>query len=453
MRKWIVLALVLVVVAAGWPLFVGGQVERSVGGVHEARLGEVELRHEMLEYRRGYLDASAHSRLILDDGEAEWVIPLVHEVRHGLLGARGDSFVDLDALQAPEGALAARLLREADLQLHTRAGLGGGVTTRVRFEPLRLDLMEIPEVAARAGIDGALWLELAAGQGRFAWSAEQILLSLDVPEARLSDPVADLVAEDLRYVTLFEADDDGAYGRLPDYEAGLAAASLRSVADGERLELERPRLNALQSTGNGRMDSHLRLQFDQARLEDGDAAPLEFGALDLQLAALRWDRQALLHLIDELESLAAADLPREQYHALVWSAVTDAIQEMIEHRPALVARAALNGEPARALALDAELALHGTAQAFTTRPLETLVLDSELRLGMEWVRAFDTAWPEVGLEDRLRALAAEGWLQRDAEQELWRGRLTMEDARVRVNDVERTAALLALLFGLAGGMF
>ncbi|WP_018649341.1 MULTISPECIES: DUF945 family protein [unclassified Thioalkalivibrio] len=453
MRKWIVLLLVLLIVVAAWPVFVGGQVERNVTESQQARIGEVDLRHEMVEYRRSYRTATARSELTLDDGETELVIPLEHRVRHGVLGARGESNVDLGALEAPEGSLAAHLLHELDLVVQTHAGMGGRLTTRVQFEPLTLDLMEVPDVADRVDGEGPLWLELDAGQGRFAWSAEQLLLSLDLPALRLHDDEADLRVEQGRFATVFEPDEDGIYGRLPDYEGGLAAAQLRFRDEQGEMELTRPRVNAFQKTNNDRLDSRLRLEIDEVRLREADADVLELETVDLQFAMLRWDRPALLQMIQDLEVLQERDLERGQRLALGGSVITDAIERMIEHRPAVELKASFNKSPAHQVALETELGLRGDARGFRTRPLETLVLDSELRLGLEWVREFDAAYPDAELDERLHALAAQGWLQRDADAELWRGHLNMEDGRVYVNERDRTAALLGMLFALSGGMF
>ncbi|AKJ95605.1 hypothetical protein TVD_09655 [Thioalkalivibrio versutus] len=455
MRKWVVLAVVVLAVAAIWPVVVGTQVEGTVAETHEAQLGEVYLRHEMLEYERGYLAASGRSRLILEDADGRFEIPLVHAVRHGLLGARGDSFVDLDTLAAPDDSLLAHLLRSLDLQVHSRSGIGGGVTTRIAFDDLRMDLMSVPEVAEHAAtVGGPLWLDLAAGQGRFAWSSEQILVSLDLPETRLSDASFSWEAREARYATVFEADADGVFGRLPDYEGGLAAAVIE-LREGEatRLHLERPRLDAFQHTNNDRMDSRLRLQVDHARVDDGAGDALTLTALDLQAGILRWDRPSMLQFLAELEAVDARGIEGEQRNALIGSAMIDALGSMIEHQPAIQLRASLNDEPPRQVALDAELGLHGTQQSLTTRPLETLRLDSDLRLGLEWVAEFDAAYPDIDLDAQLHALAADGWVRRDAEAGYWHGTLAMADGRVRINDVDRTAMLLALLFAFSGGMF
>lgn len=454
MRKWWILAVVVLALAVAWPIVVGQQVEGTVAGTHEAQLGEVHLRHEMLDYERGYLGASGRSRLILEDADGRFEIPLVHDIRHGLLGARGDSFVDLDTLAAPDDSLIGHLLRSLDLQVHSRSGIGGGVTTRVAFDDLRLDLMTVPEVAEHAAAEGPVWLDLAAGQGRFAWSSDQILVSLDLPELRLADADFAWEARDARYVTVFEADADGVFGRLPDYEGGLAAAAIE-LREGAatRLRVDRPRLDAFQQTNNDRMDSRLRLQVDHARMDDGAGDALTLTALDLQAGILRWDRPSLLQLLAELESIEARGIEGEQRNALIGSAMIDALGGMIEHRPAIELKASLNEEPVRQLALDSELALHGTPQAFATRPLETLRLDSELRLGLEWVAEFDAAYPDIDLDAQLHALAADGWLRRDAEAGYWHGTLAMADGRVQVNDVDRTAMLLAMLFAFSGGMF
>lgn len=454
MRKWVVLALVVVLVAAMWPVVVGSQAEEAVVGNHVVRVGEIRLRHEMLEYDRGYLRAQGRSQLIIEDARRHLEIPLVHDVRHGLLGARSDSFVDLQNLSVPADSLLGHLLRSLDLQVHSRAGVGGGVTTRVTFDALRMDLMTVPEVAARIGTDGPLWLDLAAGRGRFAWSSEQILLSLDLPRLMLSDEQFDWVVHKARYATTFEPDATGEYGRLPDYEGGLAAAGLElREGDAMRLEVERPRLDAFQSTNNDRMDSHLRLRVDRARVNAGADDALTLEALDLQAGVLRWDRPTLLRLLAELDAIEARGIEGDQGVALIGSALIDAVVGMIEHQPAVRLRGSLNHEPPRQLMLEAELGLRGSQQAFATRPLGTVVLDSELRLGLEWAAEFDAAYPAIELDKRLRALAADDWIQRDAEAGYWYTAVAVKDGRVEVNDEDRTAALLALLFASSGGMF
>ena len=454
MRKWFVLALLVVVAAAAWPMVVGFQAEEAVVGNHAAQVGETHLRHEMLEYDRGYLRAHGRSQLIIEDARGRLEIPLVHDVRHGLLGARSDSFVDLDNLSVARDSLLGQLLRALNLQVHSRAGIGGGVTTRVTFDALRLDLMTVPEVAARAQTDGPLWLDLAAGRGRFAWSSEQILLSLDLPRLTLSDERFDWVVHEARYVTSFEPDAAGEYGRLPDYEGGLAAAGIElREGDAMRLQVERPRLDAFQSTRNDRLDSHLRLRVDRARANAGADEALTLEALDLQAGVMRWDRPTLLRLIAELEAIEARGIEDDQGVALIGSALIDAVVGMIEHQPAVRLEGSLNHEPPRQLLLNAELGLRGSRQAFATRPLETVVLDSELRLGLEWVAEFDAAYPAIELDKRLHALAADDWIQRDAAAGYWHTAVVVEDGRVEVNDEDRTAALLALLFASSGGMF
>ncbi|WP_026279724.1 DUF945 family protein [Thioalkalivibrio sp. ALJ16] len=455
MRKWIILAVVLLALAAVWPLVIGTQVQGTLAETHEARLGELLLRHEMLEYERGYLGASGRSRLVLEEDGERIEIPLVHELRHGVLGARADSRVDLDGLATPSDALVDHLLRSLDLRAHSRSGLGGGVTTRIAFDDLRMDLMTVPEVADHAAtVGGALWLELAAGQGRFAWSSEQILVSADLPQLRVSDGRFDWEAHDARYATVFEADADGVFGRLPDYEAGLAASAVELREDAAtRLRIERPRVDAFQQTSNDRLDSRLRLQVDHARLDDGEGDALTLEALDLQLGVLRWDRPSLLALLAELESVDTRGIEGEQRNALIGAAMIDALAGMIEHHPAIELKASLNETPVRQLALEAELGLRGTAQAFATRPLEALLLDSELRLGLEWVEEFDAAYPDIDLDAQLHALAVDGWVRRDGEAGFWHAAVEMKDGRVNINGVDRTAMLLAMLFAFSGGMF
>ncbi|WP_026340531.1 DUF945 family protein [Thioalkalivibrio sp. ALJT] len=455
MRKWIALAVVLLALAAVWPLVVGTQVQGALAETHEAQLGEMRLRHEMLEYKRGYLGASGRSRLVVEEGGERIEIPLLHELRHGVLGARADSEVDLNALAAPGDALLDQLLRALDLRVHSRSGFGGGVTTRVAFDDLHMDLMTIPEVAGHLAMAGRkLWLELAAGKGRFAWSSEQILLSADLPELRISDGRFAWEARDIRYATVFESDADGVFGRLPDYEAGFAASAIELREEAaSRLHIERPRVDAFQQTNNDRLDSRLRLQVDRARLDDAAGEALTLEMLDLQLGVLRWDRPSLLALLAELELIEARGVAGSQRNALIGAALIDALGGMIEHRPAIELKASLNEMPQRQLALEAELGLRGTKQALATRPLEALLLDSEMRLGLEWVEEIDAAYPDLDLADHLHALAEDGWVRRDGEAGFWHAAVEMKDGRVNINGVDRTAALLVMLFAFSGGMF
>ncbi|MGM0552647.1 MAG: DUF945 family protein [Pseudomonadota bacterium] len=453
MRKWGIVGLLLLLMAAAWPLIVGMLVERTVTEAHAAQLGGSELRHEMLDYQRGYLGATGRSRLVIEEADRRFVIELTHRVRHGLLGARGNSEVDLDALEAPPGSPVPHLLRSLDLQIHTRSGLTGGVTARAAFDALRLDLNAIPEFAEHLGSVDPVWLELGSGQGRFAWSAEQILLSLDVPELRLSDRHTDLRLEQARYVTVFKADPDGVFGLLPDYEGGLGAARVALTTSDGVLELQRPRMDFLQSTHAELMDSHARLQLDAARLQSGSDEVLALQALDLRTGMLRWHRPTLVDLVAQMQALEARALEPDQRNALIGASVAEALQAMIEDRPALTLRLSLNEVPARQVELDSELGLRGTRQDFATRPLETLALDMRLGLGLEWADAVARAWPELELDAWLQSAAAQGWLRRDDEARQWRGHLEVEGGRVRVNGEDRTAALMATLFALAGGMF
>ncbi len=453
MRKWGIVGGLLLVVVAAWPLMVGMQVASTVTEAHEVRLGSVELRHQMLEYERGYLGATGRSRLVIEDGGQRFVLEMSHRVRHGLLGARGDSFVDLDALEAPPGSPIPHLLRSLDLQVHTRSGLTGGVTARAAFDALRLDLATVPEFAEHLGSADPVWLELGPGQGRFAWSAEQILLSLDLPDLRLSDRHTDLRLEQARYVTVFKADPDGVFGLLPDYEGGLGAARAVLTAGDGVLELQRPRMDFLQSTHAELMDSHARLQLDTARLRRGSDEVLALQALDLRTGMLRWHRATLVDLIAQVQALEDRALAPDQRNALIGASVAEALQGMIEDRPALTLHLSLNEVPARQVVLDSELGLRGTRQDFATRPLETLALDMRVGLGLEWADAVARAWPELGLDAWLQSAAAQGWLHRDDEARQWRGHLEVEAGRVRVNGEDRTAALMATLFALAGGMF
>ena len=456
MRKWIILVLVLLAVAALWPWYVGGQVEDTLSAEMDLRAGGLELRHEPGIYERSYREARSEGTLHVRDGTTTYEIPLRHEVRHGDLGARVETRLDhaaLDDALADHAALAA-VLQRLEPEAESRSGLGGGVTTRVQVQGTRLDIAQWSAVAEDRESESPLWLEFEEALGQFAWSEEQAMASLSIPRLRLDHADGTLVFEGLRQVLALEPDADGAYGVLPDYEGGVAADRMEWTGPGceGSLLLERARINAFQSTHGDRLDSRARLEIDRMTVTRGTQRVVRHsGPMDLQLGLERWDRAAVEQLAGTLRDPAHRRQEAEQRRDLTHAAMIDAVSQSLERSPAVTLGAIMNDEPERRLELEGNLVFSGTPDGFRMRPVEAIALDMQAAVGLQWPESL------VGLADPqpfnrvLAAAEADAWLERDGE--ILSGTLAMRDGRIHVNDRDRTASALGLLFAAAGGMF
>lgn len=456
MRKWIILVLVLLAVAALWPWYVGGQVEDTLSAEMDLRAGGLELRHEPGIYERSYREARSEGTLHVRDGTTTYEIPLRHEVRHGVLGARVETRLDhaaLDDALADHAALAA-VLQRLEPEAESRSGLGGGVTTRVKVQGTRLDIAQWSAVAEDRESESPLWLEFEEALGQFAWSEEQAMASLSIPRLRLDHADGTLVFEGLRQVLALEPDADGAYGVLPDYEGGVAADRMEWTGPGceGSLLLERARINAFQSTHGDRLDSRARLEIDRMTVTRGTQRVVRHsGPMDLQLGLERWDRAAVEQLAGTLRDPTHRRQEAEQRRDLTHAAMIDAVSQSLERSPAVTLRAIMNDEPERRLELEGNLVFSGTPDGFRMRPVEAIALDMQAAVGLQWPESL------VGLADPepfgrvLAAAEADAWLERDGE--ILSGTLAMRGGRIHVNDRDRTASALGLLFAAAGGMF
>ncbi|WP_019590071.1 MULTISPECIES: DUF945 family protein [unclassified Thioalkalivibrio] len=456
MRKWIILAALLVAIGAAWPWYVGGQVEDTLDARMELQADGLELRHEPVRYERGYREARAEGTLHLRRGEDAYELPVVHEVQHGVLGARIATRLDhaaLDDALAEHDGLAAILQRLAP-EAESRTGLGGGVTTRLRVQDTRLDVAQWAAVAPLRDAEGPLWLEFEDALGQFAWSDEQAMASLSVPRLRLDQADGTLVFEGLRQVLALEPDADGVYGVLPDYEGGVAADRMEWTGPGceGSLLMERARINAFQSTHGDRLDARARLEIDRMTVTRGTQRLVRHGGpMDLQLGLERWDRAAMEQLAGTLRDPAHRRQEAEQRRDLTHAAMIDAVSQSLERSPAVTLGAIMNDEPEQRLELEGNLVFSGTPEGFRMRPVEAIALDMQAAVGLQWPESLAGLTDPQPFGRVLAAAEADAWLERDGE--ILSGTLAMRDGRIHVNERDRTASALGLLFAAAGGMF
>ncbi|MCA1788892.1 MAG: YdgA family protein [Thioalkalivibrio sp.] len=91
MRKILILCLLLVLAAAGWPVYVGVQVETAVREAWTGQLGDFRFHHSVADYDRDNYRARATTLLhIVGDG-VDFELHLDHRIRHRLLGAAVDT--------------------------------------------------------------------------------------------------------------------------------------------------------------------------------------------------------------------------------------------------------------------------------------------------------------------------------------------------------------------------
>jgi len=140
--------------------------------------------------------------------------------------------------------------------------------------------------------------------------------------------------------------------------------------------------------------------------------------------------------------------------------VMEGLQQMVEHDPLLQGYLRLNSEPGNHVRLNLDLGLGGDAEAFAARPLEAVALELKLEIGVELIEELAALVAgETGIEPRdgmdlqawLDLAVAERWVR--IENGIVHSLLRMEDGRLLINDRDQTVLLLALVFGLARGMF
>ena len=457
LRKILILLLFILVGAAAWPVYVGMQIETALEEPFTGYVGEVRIHHAVTRYERGRYSARASSVLhVLGDG-LDFEVDLEHRIDHRMLGA---AVYSRSGARAPRGEIPP-VWAAAFMQARPRAdswlGLGGGVSSRFSSQPVRVSKEDGPGGdAGDAGDAGAFRLELGAGQGGLAYSPERVVLSFDTDRVDLADGDRRLLLRQLYFGLLVHPGPDGRYGPLPDYDIGLGSGSL-SLTSGDRvlLGLDSLQMSSNQNSTARRLDSLWRLRAEALR-----SAGLELDTLDLNLTALRWDRPTLLRFVKDLEGVRAMSLATDLQTGLLLGMVMEGLQQMVEHDPLLQGYLRLNSEPGNHVRLNLDLGLGGDAEAFAARPLEAVALELKLEIGVDLIEELAALVSgETGIEPRdgmdlqawLDLAVAERWVR--IENGIVHSLLRMEDGRLLINDRDQTVLLLALVFGLARGMF
>lgn len=455
MRRILILVLVLVAGAATWPVYVGIQVENALSEPATGQIGEIRLDHRVTDYRRDRYGASADGVLQVTGRGLDFALPVEHRIRHHLLGASAQS--RLVGLPDPE-TLPARwraVLQQAAPRADSWLGLGGGVNMRFATQSVRL---AEEDASAESGTGFAL--TLGAGQGGLAHTPERIVVSFDMGTLEWVESDNGLRLENVYFGLLLHPGEDGGYERLPDYDIGLGAGSVSLQWRGQELMgMDGLQMSSWQNSTQERLDSLLRLRADAFR-----SAGLALEAMDLHLSALRWSRPALLGVINDLERVRAMELAPDLRAGLLLGVVLERVQEMIGDDPVLQGHLRLHGAPGRHARVQLDLGLRGDAETFASRPLESVALIFELEMAValieEFVALFHLEAGATGDQNGSGADAVQKWLEL-AVAENWiriddgvvHSRLEMEQGRLLINERDQTVLLLALVFGLARGMF
>lgn len=450
-RKVLILLALAVVGAAAWPIYVGVQVENALTQPFTGDVGDLHIRHEVTGYDRQRYRASATSLLRVSGNGLDFEVTLNHRIDHRMLGA---------AVQTRSGGGPPRgeippLLAKALMQARPRAdswlGLGGGVSSRLWSQPVRIFADETED-----GSVVPFHLELGAGQGGLAYSPERLVLSFDTSRVDVGADDRRLSLQQMYFGLLVHPGPDGRYWPLPDYDIGLGSGSLSLTrGDRELLGLESLQMSSNQNSTDRRLDSLWRLRAEALR-----SSGLELETLDLYLSAMRWDRTTLLRLAKDLEGVRAMALGTDLRAGLLLGMVMEGLKQMVEQDPLLQGQLRLNSEPGKHVRVALDLGLRGDADSFAARPLESVALDLDLEVGLALIEELAALVAiEAGIEPA-EAEVFQGWLDL-AVAEQWiridngilRSVLRMEDGRLRINDRDQTVLLLALVFGLARGMF
>jgi hypothetical protein len=442
-RKILILCLLLVLAAAGWPVYVGVQVETALREAWTGQLGDFRFHHSVADYDRDNYRARATTVLHVVGEGMDFELHLDHRIRHRLLGAAVDTRLAArqNAADLPPPWRAA--LAQAQPRADSWLGLGGGVSSRLSTRPVQVAWTD-----AVAANQGGMSLEMGTGQGGLALSPERLVLSFDTETLRLDSGGASLLLDEFHYGALVHPGPEGLYGRLPDYDLGLGAGRVSLQQDGREIfGADSLQMSAWQNSTVRQMDSLLRLRAKEVR-----SADVELEGLDLHLNALRWHRPTVMGFIDARQGMAAMELDPQARTGLILGMALDGLQQMIVDDPRVQGGISVNSDPARRLRVHLDLGLRGDAAAIATRPLEALDLDLGLEMGMELFEELETlagdpealrTWLEQGISD--------GWIEvRDGQLS---SHLRMDEGRLLINDSDQTILLLALVFALGQGMF
>lgn len=452
MRKILIALLLVVVAAAAWPVYVGVQIENALEEPFTLHVGELHIHHVVDRYERERYRARATSVLHVVGEGLDFELELEHRIDHRLLGAAVQTRTApglADGGRMP--ALWAAALAQARPRADSWLGLGGGVSSRLSSRPVLIARDADPDeepVPFR--------LHLGAGQGGIAYSPERMVLSFDTDRLDFTEGERRLLLEQLYFGLVVHPDPDGRYGPLPDYDIGLGSG-LVSFTRGDReiLALEGLQMSSNQNSAANRLDSLWR-----ARAEELRSVGLGLETLDLQLTALRWHRPTLLQFMEDLEGVRAMALATDLRTGLLLGMVLEGLQRMIEHDPSLKGHLRLNSQPGKHVRLAVDLGLSGEPETFASRPLESIALNLDFEAGvalLEEVAALLEA--EAGLDPNA-GMDLQTWLELAVDEEwahvengVLSSRLRMEDGRLLINGRDQTVLLLALVFGIARGMF
>ncbi|TVP90269.1 MAG: DUF945 family protein [Thioalkalivibrio sp.] len=451
MRKILIALLLVVVAAAAWPVYVGVQIENALEEPFTGYVGELRIHHAVSRYERERYRARATSVLHVVGQGLDFELELEHRIDHRLLGAAVQTRTAPVRADGEIPALWAAALAQARPRADSWLGLGGGVSSRLSSRPVLISGDADPEEEPIP-----FRLHLGAGQGGIAYAPERMVVSFDTARMDLTEGERRLLLEQLYFGLVVHPDPEGRYGPLPDYDIGLGSG-LVSFTRGDReiLALETLQMSSNQNSVANRLDSLWRVRAEELR-----SVGLAVETLDLQLTALRWHRPTLLQFMEDLEGVRAMALATDLQTGLLLGMVLEGLQRMIEHDPSLKGHLRLNSEPGKHVRLTADLGLSGEAEAFASRPLESIALNLDLEAGvslLEEVAALLQA--EAGLE-ATGGMDLQSWLELAVDEEwaqvengVLSSQLRMEDGRLLINGRDQTVLLLALVFGLARGMF
>lgn len=450
LRKTLILVFFLLVGAAAWPVYVGMQIETALDEPFTGHVGDLRIQHVVTAYERGRYSARATSLLHVLGNGLDFEVELEHRIDHRLLGAA----VHSRSGAAPSGdipPLWAAAFAQARPRADSWLGLRGGVSSRFSSQPVKVHGGD-DTVDERAPFH----LEMGAGQGGLAYSPERMVLSFDTDRVDFGDGELRLLLRQLYFGLLVHPGPDGRYGPLPDYDIGLGSGSLALTrGDHVLLGLDSLQMSSNQNSVASSLDSLWRMRAEALR-----SGELELETLDLNLTALRWDRPTLLRFIKDFEGVRAMSLATDLRTGLLLGMVMEGLQKMVENDPLLQGYLHLSSESGDHIRLNLGLGLGGDAAGFAARPLESVELELDIEIGVELIEGLVTVIArELGMESRggmdlqawLELAVAEQWVR--IENEILYSLLRMEDGRLLINSRDQTVLLLALVFGLARGMF
>lgn len=447
MNKTVVVGAGLVIIAgsavAGLPLYTGMQAERELRGLEELRAGDLLIRHEITDYNRRHLSATARGQGVIQVGLEEIPFEVVHRVRHGIT----DMHVDSEFTPTGEyGDTIQRLFRnEPALTVATTIGVIGKTMA-----------LTVPPARGHIDPDNALSLDFGGMTGTIDFDAQQANATFNAAPLSLTSDDGTGVHIGPQKLMFNMSDIADRFGPAESaYTIDNVLISSLSDNGPSELRLDEIAILGEQGVSDGMLWVESDIDFAGIGVNDyqSDRLHIRFNADNLEQKRSR-------DLAEEIEAVNQRGLDRKQTNQAMTDAFINALPDLLAHSPALGVQLRLGEGDAETLSIlfqtrfagnstgePVQLGLQNFAQVVIDLQMmiqESLLSDLQEALGADTVNA------QNGIVS-LQSLAQQGMARQIPGG--YETEIRLADARLMINGNDRSDILSLLFMGAAQNLF